>query len=39
MPTEEDGGARAPESQWLDAQMALLRRVAEGETTFRPLPT
>ena len=36
MPTEDDGGARAPESQWLDAQIALLRRVAEGETTFRP---
>src|SRR5687768_16601447 len=36
MPTEDDGGARAPESQWLDAQIALLRRVADGETTFRP---
>jgi hypothetical protein len=36
MPTEEDGGTRAAESQWLDAQIALLRRVAEGETTFRP---
>jgi hypothetical protein len=36
MPTEEHGGARAPESQWLDAQIGLLRRVAGGESTFRP---
>ena len=36
MPTEDNGGARAPESQWLDAQIALLRRVADGESTFRP---
>ena len=36
MPTEDDGGARAAESQWLDSQIALLRRVADGESTFRP---
>lgn len=36
MPTEENGGARAPETQWLDSQIALLRRVADGESTFRP---
>ena len=36
MPTEDNGGARAPESQWLDAQVALLRRIADGESTFRP---
>ena len=36
MPTEANGGARAPESQWLDSQIALLRRVADGESTFRP---
>jgi hypothetical protein len=36
MPTEQDGGARTPESQWLDAQLALLRRAAAGESTFRP---
>jgi hypothetical protein len=36
MPTEDNGGSRAPESQWLDSQIALLRRAADGETTFRP---
>jgi hypothetical protein len=36
MPTEDNGGTRAPESQWLDAQIALLRRIADGESTFRP---
>ena len=36
MPTEDNGGARAPESQWLDAQVALLRRIADGESTFQP---
>jgi hypothetical protein len=36
MPTEENGGARAVEDQWVDAQTALLRRAAAGESTFRP---
>ena len=36
MPTETDNGARAPETQWADAQIALLRRAATGESTFRP---
>lgn len=36
MPTEEGGGARTPEAQWADLQMAILRRVAAGEATFRP---
>jgi len=36
MPVEDNGGARAPESQWLDSQIALLRRAADGESTFRP---
>ena len=36
MPTEDDGGARTPETQWADSQLALLRRVAAGESTFRP---
>lgn len=36
MPTEADGGARLPETQWADSQIALLRRVALGESTFRP---
>jgi len=36
MPTEDDGGVRAPESHWADAQIALLRRAAAGESTFRP---
>jgi hypothetical protein len=36
MPTEENGGAQTPESQWADAQLVLLRRIAGGESTFRP---
>jgi hypothetical protein len=36
MPTEEGGGAPSPETQWANAQLALLRRVARGESTFRP---
>jgi hypothetical protein len=36
MPTEDDGGARALDAQWLDSQIALLRRAAAGESTFRP---
>ena len=36
MPTEDDGGARTPETQWADSQIALLRRAAAGESTFRP---
>jgi hypothetical protein len=36
MPTDADHGARAPETQWADAQIALLRRAASGESTFRP---
>ena len=36
MPTEENGGAQSPETQWVDAQLALMRRAAAGESTFRP---
>jgi hypothetical protein len=36
MPAEEQGGAQAPEAQWADSQIAILRRVAGGEHTFRP---
>ena len=36
MPTEDNGGARAAESEWHDSQIALLQRVADGESTFRP---
>lgn len=36
MPTEENGGPKTPETQWLDSQIAVLRRVAAGESTFRP---
>ena len=36
MPTEENGGAKSPETQWVDAQLALMRRAAAGEFTFRP---
>ena len=36
MPTEENGGAQSAETQWVDAQLGLLRRAAAGETTFRP---
>ena len=36
MPTEEPGGAQTPETQWADAQIAVLRRAAAGESTFRP---
>ena len=36
MPTEENGGAQSPETQWVDAQVALMRRAASGESTFRP---
>ena len=35
MPTEENG-AQSPETQWADAQIALLRRAAAGKLTFRP---
>jgi len=34
--TEENGGAQSPETQWVDAQLALMRRAAAGESTFRP---
>jgi erythromycin esterase-like protein len=36
MPTEENGGAESPETQWQGAQVAILRRAAAGEYTFRP---
>lgn len=36
MPAEDDGGTKNPETQWADSQIALLRRVAAGESTFRP---
>jgi hypothetical protein len=36
MPTEEHDGAKTPETEWASAQIAILRRVAAGEGTFRP---
>ena len=36
MPTLADGGAPTPEMEWENAQIAVLRRVASGETTWRP---
>ena len=36
MPTLADGGAPTPEMQWDNAQIAVLRRIAAGETTLRP---
>ena len=36
MPTMIDGGAPTPEMQWEAAQIAVLRRVAAGDTTLRP---
>ena len=36
MPTLADGGALTPEMEWENAQMAVLRRVASGDTTWRP---
>ena len=36
MPTLADGGAPTPEMEWENAQIALLRRVAAGDTTLRP---
>ena len=36
MPTLDNAGAPTPEMQWESAQMAVLRRVATGESTLRP---
>jgi hypothetical protein len=36
MPDPYASGPAAPDAGWLDAQLALLRRVVDGETTFRP---
>jgi hypothetical protein len=36
MPTLADGGALTPEMEWENAQIAVLRRVANGGTTWRP---
>jgi hypothetical protein len=36
MPTLDDAGAPTPEMQWESAQLAVLRRVASGESTLRP---
>ena len=36
MPTLADGGAPTPEMEWENAQIAVLRRVANGEMTWRP---
>jgi len=36
MPTLADGGALTPEMEWENAQIAVLRRVAAGDTTLRP---
>ena len=36
MPTLDAAGAPTPEMQWENAQIAVLRRVASGESTLRP---
>jgi len=36
MPTLAEGGALTPEMEWENAQLAVLRRVAAGDTTLRP---
>ena len=36
MPTLDNAGAPTPEMQWENAQVAVLRRVASGESTLRP---
>ena len=36
MPTLADGGAPTAEMEWDNAQIAVLRRVASGDTTWRP---
>jgi hypothetical protein len=36
MPTEQNGGAESVDTQWTNAQNAILRRAAAGEYTFRP---
>jgi hypothetical protein len=36
MPTLADGGAPTPEMEWEKAQIAMLRRVAAGDTVLRP---
>ena len=36
MPVPENGGALTPEMQWENAQIAVLRRVAGGDTRLRP---
>jgi hypothetical protein len=36
MPTLDETGAPTPEMQWESAQVAVLRRVASGESTLRP---
>ena len=36
MPDRSAPHSEAPEERWADAQLALLRRVAAGETRFRP---
>ncbi len=36
MPDEQKGGAESPDTQWANAQLAILRRAAAGEYTFRP---
>lgn len=39
MPDPYAGGPPSPDAGWLDAQLAVLRRIAAGETTFRPTAT
>lgn len=36
MPVEREGSAPAPAAQWAESQLALLRRVADGESSLRP---
>lgn len=36
MPAERADSAQPAEAEWANAQLAILRRVADGEATFRP---
>lgn len=36
MPTADNGGALTPEMEWENAQIAVLRRVAAGDTRWLP---
>jgi hypothetical protein len=36
MPTDEPGAPPSTDMSWAESQLAVLRRVVDGETTFRP---